>query len=48
LANPIALKEIKKARVSEDIVAQVKALIASGSLRTGDQLPSERELSERF
>jgi GntR family transcriptional repressor for pyruvate dehydrogenase complex len=48
LANPIALKEIKKARVSEDIVAQLKALIASRDLRTGDQLPSERELSERF
>ncbi len=48
MANHLALKEIKKARVSEDIVAQVKALIASGNLRTGDQLPSERELSEQF
>ena len=42
------LREVKKARVSEDIVAQLKALIAEGRLRSGDQLPSERELSEQF
>jgi len=48
MANSLALKEIKKARVSEDIVAQLKALIASGKLHTGDQLPSERDLAEQF
>ncbi|MGH7422888.1 MAG: FadR/GntR family transcriptional regulator [Candidatus Methylomirabilales bacterium] len=42
------LKVIKKTRVYEDIVAQVKDLIALGKLRPGDQLPSERELSETF
>jgi GntR family transcriptional repressor for pyruvate dehydrogenase complex len=42
------LKAIKKTRVYEDIVAQVKDLIADGKLRPGDQLPSERELSETF
>ncbi len=42
------LRAIKKTRVYEDIVAQVKELIADGKLRPGDQLPSERELSEMF
>lgn len=42
------LKAVKKTRVYEDIVTQVKALIAEGELRSGDQLPSERELSEKF
>lgn len=42
------LKAIKKTRVYEDIVAQLKDLIASGKLKPGDQLPSERELSETF
>ncbi len=42
------LKAIKKTRVYEDIVAQIKVLIADGKLRAGDQLPSERELSEMF
>ncbi|MFQ5960251.1 MAG: FadR/GntR family transcriptional regulator [Candidatus Methylomirabilales bacterium] len=42
------LKAVKKTRVYEDIVAQLKELIAHGKLRPGDQLPSERELSEMF
>lgn len=42
------LRAIKKIRVYEDIVAQIKNLIAQGKLRPGDQLPSERELSEMF
>ncbi|MFQ5803720.1 MAG: FadR/GntR family transcriptional regulator [Candidatus Methylomirabilales bacterium] len=42
------LKAIKKTRVYEDIVAQLKDLIAGGKVKPGDQLPSERELSEMF
>lgn len=42
------LKAIKKTRVYEDIVAQLKDLISEGKLKPGDQLPSERELSEMF
>jgi len=48
MADLLALQEIKKTRVSEDIVAQLKGLIAEGKLRSGDQLPSERDLSEQF
>ncbi|MEE8224579.1 MAG: GntR family transcriptional regulator, partial [candidate division NC10 bacterium] len=42
------LKAVKKTRIYQDIVAQVKELIAEGKLKPGDQLPSERELSEMF
>ncbi len=42
------LKAVKKTRIYQDIVAQLKELIADGKLRPGDQLPSERELSEMF
>ncbi len=48
MADALTLHEIKKTRVSEDIAAQLKRLIAEGELRSGDQLPSERELSEQF
>lgn len=42
------LKAVKKTRVYEDIVTQLKDLIAQGRLKSGDQLPSERELSDTF
>lgn len=42
------LRVVKKTRIYEDIVAQIKGLIADGRLKSGDQLPSERELSEMF
>ena len=42
------LKAIKKTRVYQDIVFQLRNLIAEGKLRPGDQLPPERELSETF
>jgi len=44
----VILKAIRKTRVYQDIVTQFKDLIADGKLRPGDQLPSERELSETF
>lgn len=42
------LKAVKKVRIYENIVQQVKGLIAAGKLKAGDQLPPERELSETF
>src|SRR5205085_8288765 len=32
----------------EEIVAQIRGFVASGELKPGDQLPSERELAEKF
>ena len=39
---------IKSTRIYEEIVRQVKPLIAEGRLKSGDRLPPERELAEKF
>jgi len=43
-----SLKAVEKRRAYEDIVQQVLTLIENGKLKRGDQLPSERELTEAF
>ncbi len=42
------LKAVKKKRVYEDIVQQIRNLIQKGKLKQGDQLPTERELVDTF
>ena len=42
------LEPVKSVRIYEDIVRQVKGLIADGHLKSGDRLPPERDLAERF
>lgn len=42
------LKAVEKKRAYENIVQQVLELIGAGKLKQGDQLPSERELTEIF
>jgi GntR family transcriptional repressor for pyruvate dehydrogenase complex len=44
----MGLQAVKKHRIHEEIVEQIRREVAEGRLRPGDQLPSERELSERF
>src|SRR3989449_1381053 len=44
----IELGPIKSTRIYEEIVRQVKQLIAEGRLKSGDQLPPERDLAEKF
>jgi GntR family transcriptional repressor for pyruvate dehydrogenase complex len=39
-------RAVRKTRVSEDIIEQVRDLIASGRFNPGDRLPSERELAQ--
>ncbi|OYT96645.1 MAG: transcriptional regulator PdhR [Pseudomonas sp. PGPPP3] len=39
---------INQRRLSDDIVSQLEALILEGSLKTGERLPAERALAERF
>jgi GntR family transcriptional repressor for pyruvate dehydrogenase complex len=46
--NQTMLKVVEKKRAYEDIVQQVIALIEEGKLKQGDQLPSERDLTEIF
>ena len=41
-------KPVKKTRVYEEIVAKIKDMLENGRLKSGDQLPGERELSEVF
>jgi len=41
-------KPVKKTRVYEEIVSKIKNMISQGKLNSGDQLPTERELSEVF
>jgi GntR family transcriptional repressor for pyruvate dehydrogenase complex len=40
--------QVQSPRLYEQIVTQIEALILEGKLRSGDQLPSERELAEQF
>ena len=43
------LAPIKSTRIYEEIVRQIKTMIAEGRLKSGDQLPPERDLVfERF
>ena len=42
----VELEPIKSTRIYEEIVRQVKAMIAEGRLKSGDQLPPERDLAE--
>jgi GntR family transcriptional regulator, transcriptional repressor for pyruvate dehydrogenase complex len=44
----VHLAPIKSTRIYEEIVRQVKTMIAEGRLASGDRLPPERELAEKF
>jgi GntR family transcriptional regulator, transcriptional repressor for pyruvate dehydrogenase complex len=42
------IEPIRSTRIYEEIVRQVRAMIAEGRLKSGDRLPPERELAEKF
>jgi GntR family transcriptional repressor for pyruvate dehydrogenase complex len=42
------LAPIKSTRIYEEIVRQIKTMIGEGRLKSGDQLPPERDLAEKF
>jgi GntR family transcriptional repressor for pyruvate dehydrogenase complex len=44
----VEIAPIKSTRIYEEIVRQVKAMIADGKLKGGDRLPPERDLAEKF
>jgi GntR family transcriptional repressor for pyruvate dehydrogenase complex len=44
----VDIAPIKSTRIYEEIIRQVKQMIAEGRLKSGDQLPPERELAEKF
>lgn len=41
-------RQAKQSRVYQDVVEQIQEAIVTGKLKTGDQLPAERDLKERF
>lgn len=48
-ANPLSLfQPSKPVRAFEDIVSQIRALLAAGHLKAGEKLPPERALAARF
>jgi DNA-binding FadR family transcriptional regulator len=44
----MSIKKIKKTTVVEQVMHQIKTLIASGAYKPGDKIPTELELSESF
>ena len=44
----IGIEPIKSTRIYEEIVRQVKQMIAEGRVKSGDRLPPERDLAEKF
>jgi GntR family transcriptional repressor for pyruvate dehydrogenase complex len=42
------LSPIKNTKVYEQVIEQIKGMIAEGTLKKGDQLPSERDLGEQL
>lgn len=41
-------KPVKKTKIYEEIISEIKSMINKGRLKSNDQLPTERELSEAF
>src|SRR5437867_2027670 len=44
----MSIEPIKSTRIYEEIVRQIKTMISEGRLNSGDQLPPERDLAEKF
>ncbi|RUO75863.1 pyruvate dehydrogenase complex transcriptional repressor PdhR [Idiomarina seosinensis] len=42
------IQQIKVAKISDQIVAEIEAMIVDGRFSAGQKLPSERDLSQRF
>lgn len=48
MSDPLAIRPIRRSRISQQIVVQLCQMIRQGHVRPGDRLPSERELSEQL
>jgi GntR family transcriptional repressor for pyruvate dehydrogenase complex len=44
----VDISPVKSTRIYEEIVRQIKSMIGEGRLKSGDQLPPERDLAEKF
>lgn len=43
-----SVEPVRSTRIYEEIVRQIRIMIADGHLKSGDRLPPERDLAERF
>ncbi len=48
MEETLPFRPVRVVRASDEVVQQIKALIFSGRLAPGDQLPSEKDLTEQF
>jgi GntR family transcriptional repressor for pyruvate dehydrogenase complex len=48
IPRDVLIEPVKRSRIYEHIVEQIRALIREGRWAPGDQIPPERELAERF
>ena len=46
--SEVSIAPVKSTRIYEEIIRQVKGMIAEGRLKSGDRLPPERDLAEKF
>lgn len=46
--SEVAFTRIQPARASTSVITQIRAAIMSGRFRTGDRLPTEREMARQF
>jgi GntR family transcriptional repressor for pyruvate dehydrogenase complex len=44
----MGIEPVKSTRIYEEIVRQIKQMISEGRLKSGDQLPPERDLADKF
>ncbi len=44
----VEIEPVKSTRIYEEIIRQIRTLIAEGQLKSGDRLPAERDLAEKF
>jgi DNA-binding FadR family transcriptional regulator len=42
------MQSVKRSRLTDQVIAQIRKLVADGTYRVGDRLPAEAELSEMF
>lgn len=48
MSDLLAIRPVRRSRISQQIVVQLCQMIRQGQLKPGDRLPSERELSEQL
>ena len=48
MGTPMQTDRIVKRKLADEVLERLKRLIVEGNMKPGDEMPSERELMERF